>query len=140
MLISGSCDKQVVLWNAEDGSEQAKVKAHRGYVMDVSLISERLAASAGADGVIKLWNLPELREVHVFSGHDGGVTRVTPCGAGHLLSGGWDGTVQLWDLDSKSEVARLMGHTGRLHGLAASADSKMILSAAEDGRVIVWSR
>jgi WD40 repeat protein len=48
------------------------------------------------------------------------------------------GEVALWDLSQGTERARLRAHTGRIVAVAFSGDGRTLLSADNEGTIIVW--
>jgi protein MAK11 len=60
-------------------------------------------------------------------------------GSGHLLAvGGSSEIVQLYNLRTKLECGDLYGHTGSVTSTAVSPNGQHVLSASEDGTIIIW--
>ncbi|MBL8863687.1 MAG: protein kinase [Planctomycetes bacterium] len=106
-------------------------------------------AAWSADGALLLtagWSSGELRvwdardDAEVLHGHESFVYPVayTPDGQ-RIVSGSWDRTVRVWCAATNELLATLEGHTGhRVHALAVSPDSESLVSAGEDGALVLW--
>ena len=57
ILVSGSRDKAVKLWDLTTGSCIKTLKGHRSWVGAVAVISPDVVASTSDDNTIKLWHL-----------------------------------------------------------------------------------
>src|SRR5262249_39533805 len=53
--------------------------------------------------------------------------------------GGDDRFVHLWDAVQQKELPSLSGHAGRVTSLAFAPGGVRLVSAGQDGRIIVWS-
>eukprot|EP00913_Durusdinium_trenchii_P028471 g26699.t1 len=101
-------------------------------------------ATAGADRTIRVW-IPgakgyELR--HTLKSHNDVVESVEfSITANHqwLVSGSRDNSVIIWDLNQGSVIARLQGHSWWVWDVAVSPSQNRIVSAGQDGKIIVWA-
>ena len=48
------------------------------------------------------------------------------------------GRIQLWDVTTGDKLTTLDGHTATVRTLEFSADGKTLVSAAEDGTILLW--
>src|SRR5262249_1800858 len=105
VLISGSYDKTIRVWDGETGAPVGSPLEGPGRVGALTVWTEndgggRLAA-AGDDGTIRMWNLDTLESLgEPLIGHSGGIWALTKCEMGDrvwLASAGQDGSVWLWD-------------------------------------------
>jgi WD40 repeat protein len=98
----------------------------------------RALALGSAAGRVRLLDLRS-GEVRSFSGrHQGGMQTMafTP-DARRLVTAG-NAQVTVWDVSRGAIAERLAGHSGSIWGLDLSADGRTALTAAYDGRAILW--
>ncbi|NDJ75022.1 MAG: protein kinase [Chloroflexi bacterium] len=155
---------ELILWDtgvvsAQPG-ELLRVPAHTDWINSVAFSPDGdLAVSSANDGSIKLWNTddnsPQFgQSVLNLAGHTGGTMAVVFSMDGSaVFSGGcaaldedracFAGELIKWDLDSGEPLLRFGGpesggHTGRVNSIALVPDGSALLSAGEDGALILW--
>jgi len=110
VVVSGSFDKQLVWWDAQDGAPLRFVAAHDGWIRDlVAFPDGSRLASVGDDMLVKIWDIDSGRLVRSLAGHadrtpQGHVTAlysvaISPDGR-YLASGDRHGEVRIWEADS----------------------------------------
>ena len=119
LLVSGSWDKTLCIWNVKTGyliwkkTHQDKVNCvvfspHGKFVVSASgsIVDSR-------DNSVRLWNISNInnieeKEKHRFTGHTGAVTSVRfTQGGQYIVSGSRDQTVRLWDVVNGLSLAIL---------------------------------
>lgn len=121
ILISGSRDAQLVIWDVENNYQLMKaIPAHMFTINDIKLSPNgRLFATAGRDKHIKIWetetfNLLKVIDNEKFAGHINSVNKLFWSNwNNYLISCGDDRSVIVWDItvnDSKGEELSL--HAG----------------------------
>jgi len=97
---TGGTDKQIVIWDAADGSFVNTLKGHSDIVLSLDFSPDgSLLASASKDNEIRIWDILSTQTRNVYQGHDGSVSCVRFSADGNLLvSGSKDKTVKIWDL------------------------------------------
>ncbi|HLP91794.1 MAG TPA: WD40 repeat domain-containing protein [Nostocaceae cyanobacterium] len=98
MLISGSRDKTVKIWDLETGVLIRTLTGHREGVNAIALSpSEQIIASGSADQTIKMWHLPTGESLATFTGHVNTVTALAFTTSGDMLvSSSLDKTIKIW--------------------------------------------
>jgi len=101
LLVSGSYDGTIKLWDVQTGGVVKTFCGHTNMVLSVSIsVDNTTIASGSADKTIYLWNIGA-GECQVIKEHNDWVTTVSfsPTNPQLLLSASRDGTVQKWDTD-----------------------------------------
>ncbi len=140
VLVSGSRDKTMKLWNAHTGALQRTLTDHTAdvYAVDFSAGGE-LLASCGADKTIRIWDTKAWEVKTVLQGHTD-IVRAAAFSpdAKVIASVSVDQTVRLWDVASARLKRTLTGHTARVKSLAWSPDGKTLATVSTDKTLRLW--
>ena len=139
-VISGSSDKKIKMWDAENGREAMTFSGHTDQVNSVCFSPDgRYILSASNDRTLKLWDAASGLEIRTFSGHSGFVYSAvfSPDGK-YILSASSDSTLKLWNAASGLEIRTLTGHTGSVYSAAFRPDGRRIVSGSSDNTLKVW--
>ena len=107
MIVSGSWDRTVKVWNLTNCKIRCTLTGHGGYVNTVAVSPDgSLCASGGKDGVTLLWDLAEGKRLYSL---DAGAIIHTLCFSPNMywLGAATQDSVKIWDLESKSIVQDL---------------------------------
>ncbi|MBD2412623.1 hypothetical protein FACHB389_11230 [Nostoc calcicola FACHB-389] len=98
LLVSGSWDQTIKIWQLETGELLHTLKGHRDRVYAIALSpDEQIIASGSADQTIKLWHLQTGELLGTFTGHTHIVTALAFTASGEMLvSGSLDKTIKIW--------------------------------------------
>ncbi|CUA74962.1 putative E3 ubiquitin ligase complex SCF subunit sconB [Rhizoctonia solani] len=104
VLISGSLDNTIRIWDVESGKARKTLFGHIEGVWSVQ--SDKLrVVSASHDRTIKVWNHGDGTCVATLVGHRGAVTCLA-LGDDKIVSGSDDGDVRLWSFTSPTDGSR----------------------------------
>ncbi len=98
ILVSGSRDQSVKIWNLETGELFRILKGHSDGVCAVALSPDgKIIASGSIDKTIRLWHLESGELLAKFIGHTDTVTGLTFTASGEMLvSASLDKTIKIW--------------------------------------------
>lgn len=135
LLMSGSYDKTIKVWNADTGE---LVRTLVGHTMGVKAIAfdEQKVISGGLDATLKVWNYHTGECISSYTGHREGVTCVDYYDK-IIVSGSADKTVKVWHVDSRT-CYTLRGHTDWVTCVKIHSKSGTLFSASDDATVRLW--
>ncbi len=141
LLVSGSLDDTVRVWNWQTGQTLYTLPAHDRGVNCIDLGSGgQVLASCGDDATVKVWNLSDRALLHILKGHLRDVTSVAVGAQGFLLaSGSEDRTIRLWTLDRGNLVKTLVGSAGMIKSVAWALGDSLLISGGSDNTVRLWN-
>ncbi|MGK7905852.1 MAG: hypothetical protein AB4040_01285 [Synechococcus sp.] len=140
IIVSGSGDGTIRLWNLDGKSFGEPFRGHDGRVLSVA-VGENSSSivSGGEDGTVRLWQQDGTLIGQPFQGHEDRVLSVAISDDGSVIvSGGEDGTVRLWHPDGRPEGDPFLGHQKRVWSVAISQDGSTVVSGGADGTVRLW--
>lgn len=147
LLVSGSEDNTIKLWNLHTQECLATLEGHEAEVKAVAISPDaQLLISGSADHTIKLWQLPNHPDelicpdpIYTLTGHSGWVNCLAISPDGQLLaSGSLDKTIKLWQLETGELKSTLVGHWDEINHLAISGDGRTLISCSRDETIQVW--
>jgi guanine nucleotide-binding protein subunit beta-2-like 1 protein len=149
MIISGSRDKSLILWNLTRESEQnygvprRALTGHSHFVQDLTISSDgQFALSGSWDGTLRLWDLNFGTTTRRFVGHSKDVLSVAfSADNRQIVSGSRDKTIKLWNtLGECKYTIEDQGHTEWVSCVRFSPNTQnpIIVSGGWDKMVKVW--
>ncbi|XP_053114992.1 telomerase protein component 1 isoform X3 [Hemicordylus capensis] len=144
LLLSGSNDCTVCLWDPKTGQRLQEFLGHQSPICGVA--SEKdLVISVGRDGTLVAWDMQGVERTQ-FLAHPGQANHCAgfrdPLSGGKafiLAAAGSDGTVNLWKPLMVEEPQSLSGHCAAICGAAASPASSSFLTISEDKTARMWT-
>ncbi|KAG6329972.1 hypothetical protein ID866_9115 [Astraeus odoratus] len=154
ILITGSYDRTVRIWNLETGAEVRCLRGHTRAVRCLQFDEAKLITGS-MDRTIRVWNWRKGECIRTLTGHTDGVVCVN-FDANVLASGSVDSTVKVWNFCT-GEAFTLRGHRDWVNAVKLwdsteitgpqvdPCDSalrietgKMLFSASDDGTIRLW--
>ncbi len=101
IIVSGSDDKYIIIWNLENGKNILKIKGHTDFIRSVAIsLNNKYIVSGSHDESIKVWDSTG-KELKEFKGHKKYVVSVAiSLDENKIVSGSADYTVRVWIRES----------------------------------------
>ncbi|MBW4475138.1 MAG: caspase family protein [Stenomitos rutilans HA7619-LM2] len=139
-IASGDHDGKIHVWNLPKKRLHVSFQAHNASISSIAFsCNNKLIISGGVDKVIHIWDLDGNRICRPLQGHEDVVTSVvsSPINEKLIVSGSGDKTIRIWNLQNLQSNP-LCAHQNRVNSVAFSPDSKMIISATDEGMLGLW--
>ncbi|KAJ3217881.1 hypothetical protein HK099_005307 [Clydaea vesicula] len=140
MLMSGSSDNTVRIWDTESSNCLGVLEGHSSRVWDVdSNKSGEMVASASADGTVKLWNPKNFELLTTLENSNSDVYTVKYHPAGkHLVTGAYDKVVRLFDIERGQVIKTFGGHNLSISKCIFSPLGNLLISGSKDSTIKFW--
>lgn len=159
VLITGSYDRTVRVWNLETGAELHCLKGHTRAVRCLQFDEAKLITGS-MDNTIKVWDWRRGKCIRTLAGHTDGVVCLNfdlnllasgsvdstvrvwnfRSGGSFVLRGHseWVNAVQLWDSDGYEHIAPHAVAPSNSQSMSPINPGKMLFSASDDGTIKLW--
>ncbi|CAI6334502.1 unnamed protein product [Periconia digitata] len=135
LLVSGGCDRDVRVWNLENGTSVHTLRGHTSTVRCLKMSDSKTAISGSRDTTLRVWDLERGACKHVLVGHQASV-RCLEIHGDICVSGSYDTTAKIWSISSGKCLRTLTGHFSQIYAIAF--DGKKIATGSLDTSVRIW--
>ena len=140
VLLSGSDDTTIKLWDSATCEEIARLTDHTGMINSVRFHPDGSCIASGAtDNTIKIWDARSQRLLQHYDAHGKAVNSINfhPSG-NYLISTSQDATVKIWDLRQGSIMYTLYAHEGTTSAAAFSTYGNYFATGGQDTAIQIW--
>ena len=145
LLTSGDVDKNIKIWDTENGSSKGELIGHNNDVTSLKWSNDGSYFGSGSvDKTIKLWDLKSLREICTVPtlGY-GPINDISLFNTGEMLiiaAAHVDGKITIWDAQRKSLFTEIKENTQQkeVRTLAFSPDGKFLVSGGFDNKIKIY--
>ncbi|AMD22315.1 HGL025Wp [Eremothecium sinecaudum] len=160
ILVSGSTDRTVRIWNVKAGKCTHVFKGHTSTVRCLDVVEHegiKYIVTGSRDNTLHVWKLPDPKApdynpnitkqfsntgdnpffVGILRGHMSSVRAVS--GHGNIVvSGSYDHNLMVWDIAKMKLRYVLTGHTNKIYSTLYDHKMKRCISASLDTTIRVW--
>jgi WD40 repeat protein len=117
LLVSGSSDLTIRLWDVQQGNCLGILRGHTDSLRALSFSPDgQVLASGGSDSTIRLWDIQQQRCLKVLLGHSSLIEAIAFEPTSQVLvSGSLDQTIRYWDIKQGQCLKTLRGHANWIH-------------------------
>ena len=142
LLAGGGDDGTVYVWDAANGRLLRQMTGHYSMVTRVawSLDGTRLVSgSRGKEGgELFVWNVQRGEVLCTLVSHPRIVYAIAWASENIVVSGGGNGKLYWWDIERGQSLWVREAHEGTVQSLRRSPDGTKLVSAGDDGAVMLW--
>ncbi len=139
LLISGSKDTTIRLWDSESFTHKATMYYHEDSVNSLLVLPNKVLASGSCDNKIIIWNLNTFEVKLLLKGHQGCVNALIFYNSNKLISGSADQMIIIWDISNNFKLTEMLrSHCGSINSLIIHQEK--IVSASSDKSIKIWSK
>ncbi|KAL7794228.1 hypothetical protein V8C37DRAFT_72631 [Trichoderma ceciliae] len=141
LMVSGSHDGDIKLWDAVTGQCQRTIQGHGSKISSMVVSNDsKVIVSGFDDGFIKLWDSATGACQQSINGLN---KYFNPVAISHdsklLLSGSSDYMIKLWDSTTGQCLQAFQGHKSSIISVAFSHDSTLVIAGCYDGSIKLWN-
>ncbi|CAO3682244.1 unnamed protein product [Rhizopus microsporus] len=137
ILVTGSRDRHVKIWDINTGALLRKLEGHLGSVLCLQF-DHRFLISGSSDAALIIWDIHTGERIKVIQGHEESVLNVKFKG-NTLVSCSKDRTVRIWRLENSGDIklhSVLRGHRAAVN--AVQFKDNKVVSASGDRTIKIW--
>ena len=139
IIISGSEDKTLRLWNYEEEKCLNIITAHYEKIDSLLTLSENKIA-IGAYNTIRIYNIDKKKEEYNLIGHDKSICSLIKINSNIIASGSYDNSIKLYNLKEKSVQFTLFGNDSPIYCLILLKDGRLGSgSGSYDKSLKIWN-
>ena len=145
LLTAGDIDKNIKMWDTENGSSKGELIGHNKDVTTIKWSNDGSYFGSGSqDKTIKLWDLKSLKEICTIPtlGY-GPINDISLLNTGEMLivaAGHVDGNITIWDAQRKSLFTEIKenSHGKEVRTVCFSPDGKYLISGGFDNKIKIY--
>lgn len=140
LLLSGSDDKMLKVWQLTDRKFMFSINAHSNWIKSAEFSPDtRLICSGSEDRQVKLWDVTTKGLIHNFTDHSQSVNSVKfhPDGT-CVAAGSSDNSIKIWDIRGQRLIQHYDAATAPVTSIAFHPNGRYLLSSSADSTVKIW--
>jgi WD40 repeat protein len=141
ILVSGSDDKKIKIWDIESGNLLQTLEGHSNWITAVSLSADNeILVSGSADKKVIVWNLITGEKQKTLTGHSDWVTAAVISPNRHIIaSSSNDKKIQIWHPKTGKLLRTIKDNTEYIRALTTDANGQVLVSSGSDKIIKLWN-
>ncbi|WP_066426036.1 WD40 repeat domain-containing protein [Anabaena sp. 4-3] len=141
VLVSGSTDQNLNVWNIKNGNLIQTIAGNVGEISSVAISPDGKFLAVGScehpRSNVKVWHLKTGKLLHTLLGHQKPVNVVVISPDGQILASG-SNKIKIWNLHKGDRICTLW-HSSAVHAIAISPDGTILASGSSDTKIRLWN-
>lgn len=151
VLLSGSADDEIILWNRDDWTKQISAQVDQHIVQSVEMDADFVYVG-GIGDFVGIYKRPNLVPITKLVGHEADIfslavdDRFVYSGSGEVWWGGpgsprprtFESAIRVWDKQSWDCIAVLEGHSDNVNSIFV--DEEYVYSVSDDGTLRLYRK
>lgn len=153
LLVSGSWDQKLKVWQVQEGKELGQIQAHQQGLLDVCFLeglfegelNPYAIATSSFEPDVKVWQFEpafteelEIKLSQALRRHEGAVYAIAQTPSGELLSAGHDQTIRRWESLTGELLATGQDVDDQIEAIACSPDGSVFVTGGKQGLLKFW--
>lgn len=142
LIVSGSVDKTIKIWDILTGKLLQTLDGHTDWVKSVYFSPNgQQIVSGSLDKTIKIWDTLSGKLLQTLDGHSDSDPISSVCyspNGEQIISGNHGDFIKIWDANTGKLIQILKGHTNSITSVCYSSDNRRIISAGNDKTIRLW--
>ena len=141
LLVSGSDDASIIVWECDEFSKEKYAKAHENTVNSLAFDTVgKYLATCSADLSIKIWNFDTLTCLKTLKGHEHTISAIEFTADGNFIfSCSRDKSIKLWDVLTGNCKKTFLGHSDWVRSISLNSKGDLLVSCSDDENIFVWN-
>jgi WD40 repeat protein len=141
ILVSGSDDKNIKIWDIKSGDLLRTIEGHTSRINAVSLSADnQILVSGSADQKVILWNPITGSKLKTLAGHSDWVNAVVISPNRHIIaSSSNDKKIQIWHPETGKILRTIKDNSDFIRALSTDVNGQVVVSSGDDKTIKVWN-
>ena len=140
IVVSGSEDATIKIWDSETGQHERTLKGHTSSVTGVAFHPlGKILASCSGDLSAKIWDMETNTCTKTLKGHDHTISGIQFLPSGdQILTCSRDKTIKSWEIATGYCIRTYSGHSDWVKCLSISLDGQYFATGCADHNIMIW--
>ena len=141
LLISGSADKTIKVWDSVTGSLKFTLNGHTGIVNNLAISScDHWLISSSTDRTIRIWDIATpLNKPYIIDEFSHQITAIATTPDGNIIIADRNNCLRFFNLNTRKNTHICENIIDNINSIAVSPDGKIMAAGNTNGMVQIWN-